>query len=486
MDKKISELTELTTPQGDDLLAIVDDPSGTPETKKVTLENVFSLFSKEMVFNVKDYGAVGDGTTDDTTAFQNTIDALETSGSGVMFIPSGEYLLEEGLVITPMNLSGQMAISAYGAILNYTGDEDAILINTNIDTGDVQKGERTVHTFGIHIKGTSSGLSAIRLYGLCRGSFTDTVIEDFTSVTSGRASIILDARFNYWNEENHFNGLEIKNTGNGILFVSRNDFDSVSASCMNNVFTAGSIWVTQNNGKGLYGIGEGTTGLVQVARSVFNSLIIHPYEADNVIAFDFSSIYSNGVVFNAGGVDSFGECDNLVCFSYNLAEPILLNGFTAYPTDSITGWLTGGGRYLVLGGNTGSDFNVDASGNILAPTLTLLYDIYDANGNAFISQEANAGAVNSLLIGNATTGNAPYFTAKGTDTNIDLSFWGKGSGEINMYSTLNPYGGVAFTKGFINHGSNASATRPAGFDSVEWYGSVEPDNAITGDTWIES
>lgn len=37
--KKISELTNLTTPVGEDLLVIVDDPSGTPETKKITVTN---------------------------------------------------------------------------------------------------------------------------------------------------------------------------------------------------------------------------------------------------------------------------------------------------------------------------------------------------------------------------------------------------------------------------------------------------------------
>jgi hypothetical protein len=38
-------------------------------------------------------------------------------------------------------------------------------------------------------------------------------------------------------------------------------------------------------------------------------------------------------------------------------------------------------------------------------------------------------------------------------------------------------------KGWVNHGSTAGTTRPVGFASVEWYGTVEPSNAITGDTW---
>ena len=40
--KKVSELTSLTAASGDDLLLIVDDPLGTPATKKITVDAFFS------------------------------------------------------------------------------------------------------------------------------------------------------------------------------------------------------------------------------------------------------------------------------------------------------------------------------------------------------------------------------------------------------------------------------------------------------------
>ena len=36
MSSKLTALTALTTPSGDDLLYIVDDPGGTPTQKKIT------------------------------------------------------------------------------------------------------------------------------------------------------------------------------------------------------------------------------------------------------------------------------------------------------------------------------------------------------------------------------------------------------------------------------------------------------------------
>jgi len=45
--EKISELTENTDPQLTDLIALVDDPSGTPATKKITLGTLATLMAKD-------------------------------------------------------------------------------------------------------------------------------------------------------------------------------------------------------------------------------------------------------------------------------------------------------------------------------------------------------------------------------------------------------------------------------------------------------
>jgi hypothetical protein len=41
-DKKVSELTAITSISGDDLLMVVNDPSGTPSSNKITVTNLFS------------------------------------------------------------------------------------------------------------------------------------------------------------------------------------------------------------------------------------------------------------------------------------------------------------------------------------------------------------------------------------------------------------------------------------------------------------
>lgn len=51
-DAKITQLAELTTVDAGDLLPIVDDPSGSPVTKKITALNLFGAGIKIVVKSV--------------------------------------------------------------------------------------------------------------------------------------------------------------------------------------------------------------------------------------------------------------------------------------------------------------------------------------------------------------------------------------------------------------------------------------------------
>lgn len=49
--------------------------------------------------SVKDYGAVGDGVTDDTAAFQAALDEVGAQGGGIVYAPRGNYLVATHLAI---------------------------------------------------------------------------------------------------------------------------------------------------------------------------------------------------------------------------------------------------------------------------------------------------------------------------------------------------------------------------------------------------
>ena len=57
------------------------------------------------VFNVKDYGAVGNGINDDTKAIRKAISAAQSSTcGGTVYFPSGEYLVTETLAFTSQKI----------------------------------------------------------------------------------------------------------------------------------------------------------------------------------------------------------------------------------------------------------------------------------------------------------------------------------------------------------------------------------------------
>lgn len=66
-----------------------------------------------LYYNVLDYGATGDGTTDDKTAIQNAINAADDAG-GIVFLPPGNYALSSGLTMSSYtHIQGSEPASRY-------------------------------------------------------------------------------------------------------------------------------------------------------------------------------------------------------------------------------------------------------------------------------------------------------------------------------------------------------------------------------------
>ena len=79
-NKKISELTELTTPSSVDLLPIVDDPAETPVTKKITIANLIPSID----FSFPDYNEADQGLTGNGKSAKAYIDTIGTTNGGTL------------------------------------------------------------------------------------------------------------------------------------------------------------------------------------------------------------------------------------------------------------------------------------------------------------------------------------------------------------------------------------------------------------------
>ena len=77
--------------------SLAEAQAGTDNTKGMTPKRVSDV--NETVFNITAYGAVGDGTTDNTTAINNCLAAIFSAGGGTMYVPVGVFRVNSQIVI---------------------------------------------------------------------------------------------------------------------------------------------------------------------------------------------------------------------------------------------------------------------------------------------------------------------------------------------------------------------------------------------------
>jgi polygalacturonase len=145
-------------------------------------ENCASPPASDVVVNVKDKGAVGDGHADDTAAIQAAIDAVAGT-RGTVLVPDGVYMVNA--VEKNLNLKSDMTLKlAGGAVLKAIPNEEtryAVLTISGVSnvwvTGGTLEGERNEHRgksgewgMGIHIEHgakniTIAGLTSKKMWG---------------------------------------------------------------------------------------------------------------------------------------------------------------------------------------------------------------------------------------------------------------------------------------------------------------------------------
>lgn len=112
--------------------------------------NGLGICPDEISANVKDFGATGDGVTDDTTAIQSALDSCKSTG-GTVFFPEGVYIVtayltfysHQALIFKPGAILKQgAAITALllpecaSTVTEYNGTHDCLIYGATFDGGD--------------------------------------------------------------------------------------------------------------------------------------------------------------------------------------------------------------------------------------------------------------------------------------------------------------------------------------------------------------
>jgi Pectate lyase superfamily protein len=132
---------------------------GGPTTPRTTLQR----FS-DLVFNVKDFGAVGNGATNDAAAINRTLAACFAAGGGRVYFPLGQYWCGSTSIVCPATPGGAVGVTLLGAggqETDYTlirGNNTGYVVNLTPGT-PVKPG--VTHVEKLHIQNISTGAGGL-------------------------------------------------------------------------------------------------------------------------------------------------------------------------------------------------------------------------------------------------------------------------------------------------------------------------------------
>ncbi len=158
--------------------------------------------------NVKDYGAVGDGVTDDTVKVQNAINALPAHG-GTLVFPNGDYLINTGTVVNGITAGlviprdHRVRLLGLGGMgwLNGATDRGTSRLSTTQALWVVSVGDSTTASHGFTMENMSvadvsaSGAGGTALGGVYMFNVNHVRIRDCTFTTFAKttsSAIVLD------------------------------------------------------------------------------------------------------------------------------------------------------------------------------------------------------------------------------------------------------------------------------------------------------
>lgn len=183
--KKIIKLENVTNANVNNCKSNLENEVGIDviSSNNLNFDNSFNLnningsvsFPKEIpFFNVKDYGAKGDGLTNDTQAIKNTIEA---AGGAKVFFPKGTYLITDTLQYEDQQFN-VIGDGPYNSTLLFEGLGDGYAINI-IRTNNYDSSMISIKD--IRIQSNDQEGHGLRLHQIILASLQNVHVYNFTS-----------------------------------------------------------------------------------------------------------------------------------------------------------------------------------------------------------------------------------------------------------------------------------------------------------------
>ncbi len=230
--------------------------------------------------SVKDFGAIGNGTTNDTAAFQLAILASIIL-KRILFVPSGTYLITDTLNITEgqqiegecrRQLPSSFGIEPLSSTIDFQpSTSKSLFVTTGTDHANFRLHYSIV---GLRLKGNSNALNALDLNGAIYSKFADLAIDGFDTPISCSRTI-----------NNRFENIYSDGRVAAVEYVGNNETTDVWTQC---TFFGSPIGVDF----------KGSSITIRFVDCLFEQLndgVILAKECQSII---FDSCYSEDIVFD--------------------------------------------------------------------------------------------------------------------------------------------------------------------------------------------
>lgn len=222
--------------------------SGTGIAAPFTLGSVPVADFMPNFFNVKNYGAIGNNTANDTAAIQATIDACDAAGGGTVYLPTGTYKITATLNVGAssnfhyVNLIGAAEIST---AISWAGATNSIAVKLNNSKFTQIKNLTITNAVA---KGTTEG---VRATGTAAGTSTNGLLVENVLISSFHYGWRTSDGSGHTSSEVSFINLTLSNNDTGFL---NDDFNGLNFNFLNLIMSSNTIGVDmETSGAFVYG-----------------------------------------------------------------------------------------------------------------------------------------------------------------------------------------------------------------------------------------
>lgn len=226
------------------------------EAFKQAIDEKVSIVIDSYGLNVKLFGAVGDGTTDDTKAFQTVLDKAENGSIKRILLPDGKYLITKPLVIPDnvdlIGIGNRMKTTVIPQGIGYLFEVGSRSLLNNFSVEAVDNGKDIIL---LKLGGFSRGVNNSNIKNLYLHGSNAIKVYGIATATSGSSANIFETNVQNVTAEIMYDGLKLSSSRQ--TWINGNSFRDVTIIG----FAHSAVYLTSSE-----------TGSLNIAQNLFSNI----------------------------------------------------------------------------------------------------------------------------------------------------------------------------------------------------------------------